>query len=302
MSRSQQQVATSAPSTEVARAPGRPSLVARFAAKFSVDADKLMGTLKGTVFKGQKQKDGTVTEATNEQLMALLIVADQYGLNPFTREIYAFPDKKNGIIPVVGVDGWIRIINQHPQFRGMQFHESEDQVIHPNGEHPPAPAWIECTIHRADRDHPTVVREQFAECYRPPFKGKSNSGDYTVDGPWQTHPSRFLRHKALIQAGRVAFGFVGIYDPDEADRIANAIDVTPRSEGKPRTEPPRAKAAEPQPAAPPTVHDLMALLDRTGVPASELLEKFDVADNDVGMFPDAKIPAAIAWLNGLHAG
>jgi hypothetical protein len=30
---------------------------------------------------------------TDEQMMALLIVADQYGLNPFTKEIYGYPDK-----------------------------------------------------------------------------------------------------------------------------------------------------------------------------------------------------------------
>ncbi len=36
-------------------------------------------------------------------MAALMIVADQYGLNPFTREIFAFPDKQNGIVPVVGV-------------------------------------------------------------------------------------------------------------------------------------------------------------------------------------------------------
>jgi hypothetical protein len=38
-------------------------------------------------------------------------------------------------------------------------------------------------------------------------------------GPWKTHPKRMLRHKALIQCARLAFGFVGIYDQDEAERI-----------------------------------------------------------------------------------
>ena len=36
--------------------------------------------------------------------------------------------------------------------------------------------------------------------------------------PWQKWPSRMLRHKAAIQAGRYAFGLSGIIDPDEADR------------------------------------------------------------------------------------
>jgi hypothetical protein len=33
---------------------------------------------------------------------------------------------------------------------------------------------------------------------------------------------RMLRHKALIQAARLAFGFSGIYDQDEAERIVSA--------------------------------------------------------------------------------
>ena len=228
----------------VVNIPQKASLLATMASRFGVEPDRMLSTLKGTVFKGQRQKDGSFVDATNEQLIALLIVADQYGLNPFTREIYAFPDKKNGIIPVVGVDGWLRIINAHPEFRGMQFRDSDELVVHDKNEHPPAPAWVECIIHRADRDYPTVIREYFHECYRAPFKGK----DYTVDGPWQTHPSRFLRHKAVIQAGRVAFGFVGIYDQDEAERIVSATEVHVSSVTagrKPRTAAPRAITQQP---------------------------------------------------------
>ena len=37
-----------------------------------------------------------------------------------------------------------------------------------------------------------------------------------------------LRHKAMIQCARLAFGFVGIYDEDEAQRIVNPErDITP---------------------------------------------------------------------------
>jgi hypothetical protein len=32
-------------------------------------------------------------------------------------------------------------------------------------------------------------------------------------------PKRMHRHKSLIQGARVAFGFAGIYDEDEAHRI-----------------------------------------------------------------------------------
>ncbi|WP_241284663.1 recombinase RecT, partial [Enterobacter hormaechei] len=79
------------------------TMAGKLAARLGMDAGTdLMNTLKNTAFKG-----GNVTD---EQFTALLIVANQYGLNPWTKEIYAFPDK-GGIVPVVGVDGWARIIN-----------------------------------------------------------------------------------------------------------------------------------------------------------------------------------------------
>lgn len=68
--------------------PETKSLVERMAQRFGVDAKKFFETLKLTAFK---QRDGSAP--TDEQMMALLIVAEQYNLNPFTREIYAFPIK-----------------------------------------------------------------------------------------------------------------------------------------------------------------------------------------------------------------
>jgi phage recombination protein Bet len=173
----------------VVKIDGKPSLIATMAQRYGIDADKMMTTLKATAFKG---------DVTTEQMMALCVVANQYGLNPWTKEIYAFPDR-NGIVPVVGVDGWARIINTHPQCDGIQFADAEDG------------AWIECTIFRKDRSHPTTVREYMSEVRRD-------------TAPWRSHPRRMLRHKALIQCARVVFGFGGIYDQDEAERI---VDVTP---------------------------------------------------------------------------
>ncbi len=116
------------------------SLFKKFADKFSFsDEQKLIDTLKATAFK---VKDGVVSD---EQMTALLIVADQYGLNPFTKEIYAYPDKQNGIVPVVGVDGWSRIINQHPDMDGLEFVYA-DEIITPEGGKL-CSTWIECVIY-----------------------------------------------------------------------------------------------------------------------------------------------------------
>lgn len=188
-------------------------LITRIASRFGVDETKLLDTLKSTAFR---QKSG---EVSNEQMMMLLVVADQYRLNPFTKEIYAFPDK-SGIVPVVGVDGWSRIINEHHAFDGMDFRQSDEIVTMPGAK--PCPEWIECAMHRKDREHPVVIREYLDECYRQAFEAQGKNGSYTVSGPWQSHTKRFLRHKAMIQCARIAFGFAGIYDQDEAERIRDA--------------------------------------------------------------------------------
>lgn len=171
----------------------------------NVDPTELEQTLIQTAFKSDKQ-------ITREQMGALLIVASQYKLNPWTREIYAFPDKNKGIIPVVGVDGWSRIINSNSNLNGIEFVFS-DKMVRMNKAKVDCPEWVDCLIHRKDRDRPTVVREYLDEVYREPM------GQNGFAGPWQSHPKRFLRHKALIQCARLAFGFVGIYDQDEAERI-----------------------------------------------------------------------------------
>ena len=183
-------------------------LTQTLAAKLDMgDGADLISTLKATAFKG---------EVTDAQMTALLVIANQYGLNPWVKEIYAFPDKQNGIVPVVGVDGWSRIMNEHPQFDGIEFEQATTMADMPGAK--PAPEWMECRIYRKDRTRPIVVREYLDEVYRPPFTGKYG----TVNGPWQSHTKRFLRHKTMIQCARLAFGFGGIYDQDEAERIAEA--------------------------------------------------------------------------------
>lgn len=194
----------------------RQSLVTRFAEKYHIEPTRLMDTLKATAFR---QRGDVVV--TNEQMAALLIVADQYKLNPFTKEIFAFNDK-GAIVPVVSVDGWSRIINEHPAFDGMEFNYSTEFVTMPGGKL--CPEWCEVVIYRKDRTHPTVVREYLDEVYQAP----RGQGNYA--GPWQSHTKRFLRHKTLIQGARIAFGFAGIYDEDEAQRI---IDAQPVAQAQP---------------------------------------------------------------------
>lgn len=139
-------------------------------------------------------------KSTREQFAAFLLVAKEYRLNPLTKEIYAFPAKGGGIVPIVSIDGWISLVNSHPACDGFSFAWEQDGKGDP----------ISCTrtMYRKDRSHPVVVTEYLVECIRP-------------TEPWKMK-HRMLRHKTMIQSARYAFGFSGIYDEDEGQKIADA--------------------------------------------------------------------------------
>ena len=158
-------------------------------------------------------------------LETLLLAAERHGLDPLGREVFLVREGDTHDEPavlVVGVDGWSRVLNAHKKFAGMQFRESEELQ---DG----LPAWIECTLHRWDRRVPTSVREYLSE-----VRGTSLA--------WLTHPRRMLRHKALVQCARLAFGLVGVHDHDEAQRTLEAR----RTERTPQAQRPRpARAGRP---------------------------------------------------------
>ena len=201
MSTEATQVITAAEVAQVATE--RKSLLATFSARYGLEPNKMMATLRATVLRPSNNG----AEPSNEQVAAFLIVANHHGLNPFTKEIHGFVDKRGGIVPIVGVDGWAKKINQHPQFDGMDFTLTDESAT--------------CTMHRKDRSHPTVVTEYLSECKRP-------------SEAWTTHPKRMTRHRSMVQCARLAFSFAGIYDPDEGEQVLAAvnaeIDVTPGNE------------------------------------------------------------------------
>lgn len=168
--------------------PAKPSAINLMASRLSVEPGKLFETLKSTVFKN----------ATNEELLSLVVVANEYCLNPFLKELYAFPAKGGGIVPIVSVDGWNKMLVRQPDFDGIEFEFQDDNDGNP----------ISCTatIYVKGRAKPVRITEYMAECKR------------NTD-PWNNMPHRMLRNRTLCQASRVAFGFSGVRHEDEADAI-----------------------------------------------------------------------------------
>lgn len=206
-------------------------IMVEFGERLGLDPAVLGKTLTSTIFpKG---------DASKEQVYALLLVAKRYDLDPMTRQIYAFPAKGGGVIPIVGYDGMCVVANRHPMMDGVStawIRDSKDKII-----------GCTATVWRKDRTHPVVVEELIAECKqdRSPV--------------WQKHPTRMIRNRAITQAFRLAFSLVGIYLPDEAEQIRDAEfevnDYAPPqtradkmlAEGLAEDEQPAEAKAEPEP-------------------------------------------------------
>jgi hypothetical protein len=136
------------------------------------------------------------------------------------------------------------MMNSHPQFDGIEF-KTEDKDGRPFS--------VTATIHHKERSHPVEVTEYFSECNRS-------------TEPWKVNPRRMLRHKALIQCARVAFGFSGIVDDEEAVPQVQ-VNVTPsrpifRSKLEPKVEPqPHEYLPENNPIPTATVQPTEAILN-----------------------------------------
>jgi phage recombination protein Bet len=172
---------------------GKQSLITTMANRYGLEPGKFYTTLEKTILPSGKN-------ASQEQVAAFLVVANHYELNPFIKEIYAFPNQAGGISPIVSVDGWLTIINRQPTLDGIEYEDHMDDSGNLTA--------ITCRIYRKDRSRPNEITEYMKECKR-----KTST--------WDQWPARMLRHKALIQCARQAFGLAGIYDPDEAERIAS---------------------------------------------------------------------------------
>ncbi len=119
----------------------------------------------------------------------LLHIAHRYQLDILAGEI-SLTDYENGHTQVhISIDGWTQLIHRQDQFCGLQFSEA-------NTLNEGVPEWMTCSIYRKDLILPIVVKEYFSEVK-------------TEERIWQVMPRRMLRHRALQQCARLAFGFSG---------------------------------------------------------------------------------------------
>jgi len=176
------------------------SLLVEMAGKYNMPAKSFYQAVKRVMPDG----------VTDDQMQEFLSVAHRYGLDPITKEIHATL-ARGKIVPVVGIDGWVSIARKTGELAAIKLKDQLDDnhnIIATTAE-----------VYRKNEQIATEVTE-----YMP--KRRPNAG------PWQQYPERMLHHKATIQALRYAFGISGIYDEEEAKRIAQAYSDAPSGKDK----------------------------------------------------------------------
>lgn len=231
--------------------PAKASLIETMAAQYSMEPAAFAAAVKKTAMPAN---------ATNEEFAAYMMIAHEYGLNPFLRELFAFPKKGGGIVLMVSIDGWVNLVNKQPNLAGFEFeHHFDDQK---------KLAAVTCRMYRKDRTMPVVVTEYMSECFRR-------------TEPWINMPSRMLRHKALIQTARYCFGLSGIVDEDEANDISGRNDVS----GVKDITPPRPQAKD------------FVIPANSAPPAEDINQDEEKVDAETGEVTEAESPAQDAYGN-----
>jgi RecT family len=110
----------------------------------------------------------------------------KHGLDSFNDEIAIHQYEDGHWQAFITIDGWSKLINEHPAFNGISFTESEELI---DG----VPAWMGCAIYRKDRVVPIEVKEYLSEIR-------------TEHSIWKEMPRRMLRHRVIAQCVRLAFG------------------------------------------------------------------------------------------------
>lgn len=169
--------------------------LAVIAASNGVTQEEVAEVLRGMIISGKGQHGA---QATNAEMTVVSSIFAKYDLNPFIREGHAFVS--GGKLQVmIGLDGWLKIANRHPEFDGYEqfdnFDDKGDLVS------------VTTKIYVKNRRFPTPHTEYMKEAF------------VSTSPAWKKFPFRMLAGKSLGQCVRKAFGVSEVLDDDEASRI-----------------------------------------------------------------------------------
>lgn len=147
--------------------------------------------------------------ATESEFQMFLEFCKSTGLNPFKKEIW-FIKTGAGVQMMTGINGFLTIANNHPQFDGMtvKIDEQDGKLVSAT-----------CTVYRKDRKYPSEATVYYSE--------------YAKNSPiWRTMPRMMLQKVAKSVALREAFPqeLNGIYTQEEMPQEYSLDNSKPKKE------------------------------------------------------------------------
>lgn len=172
------------------------TLIGRLAERLGVEPGKLMGALR--------RISGNIRGVEDEDFMVMLLMAEKYQLDPIRREV-GLISTQQGPRPYVAFDGWLKVLTSHDDYL---THDVAEVVT--DGRVVAATVSIRSKKRESLGAGPFHHTEWMDECYVPPRNRSDGSGK--VNGPWQSHPRRLLKEKAIMQGARFLWN---LYVPTE---------------------------------------------------------------------------------------
>lgn len=162
--------------------------------------------------------------ATNDEFQVFLELAKRYNLDPFKRQIFFLPDRRQNEPGKIMVShaGLIHIAHSSEQWAGMKTY-----IISKNGEEklivddPKDIAGAVCYVYRKDWKEPLIHAVAFKEYF------KQNNSRM---GPWYSMPQTMIKKVAEAGALRRAFDLGGLYIEEEMDTSYTVYDVPETTE------------------------------------------------------------------------
>lgn len=190
----------------------------------------MLDTMKIQCFKCQP------SQVSNAQLVAFTSICAALGLNPFLPGMaYAYPTREGGVMPMIGPDGTMKLLSEHPDFDGFEIDVETDKATH-------RPVSATCRIYRKSISRPAVKTVLLSE-----WRVDSNPN-------WKTRERHMLEIRALKQCARQIIHGIP-YDEDERIIMEVQGEVVRDDTVEPKTAKSKARArlgiTEPEPTPEP---------------------------------------------------
>lgn len=170
-------------------------------------------------------------DATDEELKMFLHLAQAYGLDPFSHDIWFIKDRGGKPIIMASRDGYLKIANSHPQYdnieadvvyQGDHFRKVREGIEHIyETKNRGNPIGAYALVYRKDRHRPVYVYAPFDNYFR-------NTPS------WRQYPHAMILKVAEAMALKRAFSISGLVTREEMDEAETTGQIeTVQQQGEP---------------------------------------------------------------------